>query len=178
LTDFGFGIPTSTLDGVFERLTSRNLKLSPPLIAAPKRLAASSMIDDLWYKDSAVGTYMDANGVGVGDFKGLLRRLDDLHGLGITTIRLMPFQPSPGKDDGYDISNYYGADPRYGIQARSCLARAGPTWYFPSGIPRRSKGCRRTAARARVSLHGVATKVSGYQQRSPQAARGTLSGPH
>jgi maltose alpha-D-glucosyltransferase / alpha-amylase len=46
--------------------------------------------------------------------KGLLRRLDYLQGLGITTIWLMPFQPSPGKDDGYDISDYYGVDPRYG----------------------------------------------------------------
>jgi maltose alpha-D-glucosyltransferase / alpha-amylase len=57
---------------------------------------------------------MDANGDGIGDFKGLLRRLDYLHGLGITAIWLMPFQPSPGKDDGYDISDYYGVDPRYG----------------------------------------------------------------
>ena len=77
------------------------------------------MIDDLWYKNGvfyclAVGTYMDANGDGVGDLKGLLRRLDYLQGLGITTIWLMPFQPSPCKDDGYDISDYYGVDPRYG----------------------------------------------------------------
>jgi maltose alpha-D-glucosyltransferase / alpha-amylase len=77
------------------------------------------MIDDLWYKNSviyclSVGTYMDANGDGIGDFKGLLRRLDYIQGLGITTIWLMPFQPSPGKDDGYDIADYYGVDPRYG----------------------------------------------------------------
>jgi maltose alpha-D-glucosyltransferase / alpha-amylase len=77
------------------------------------------MIDDLWYKNGviyclSVGTYMDANGDGLGDFKGLLRRLDYLNGLGITAIWIMPFQPSPGKDDGYDISDYYGVDPRYG----------------------------------------------------------------
>src|ERR1043165_1545841 len=77
------------------------------------------MIDDLWYKNAviyclSVATYMDANGDGIGDFRGLLRRLDYLHGLGITAIWLMPFQPSPGKDDGYDISDYYGVDPRYG----------------------------------------------------------------
>jgi maltose alpha-D-glucosyltransferase / alpha-amylase len=77
------------------------------------------MIDDLWYKNGviyclSVGAYMDANGDGLGDFKGLLRRLDYLHGLGITAIWIMPFQPSPGKDDGYDISDYYGVDPRYG----------------------------------------------------------------
>src|ERR1700745_3273661 len=77
------------------------------------------MIDDLCEKNGifyclSVGTYMDASGDGIGDFKGLLRVLDYLPGLGITTIWLMPFQPSPGKDDGYDISDYYGVDPRYG----------------------------------------------------------------
>ena len=57
---------------------------------------------------------MDANGDGVGDFQGLTRRLDYLHGLGITTIWLMPFQPSPCRDDGYDISDYYGVNSRHG----------------------------------------------------------------
>ncbi|MDT8277574.1 alpha-amylase family protein [Roseomonas mucosa] len=77
------------------------------------------MIDDLWYKNAviyclSVGTYMDANGDGVGDFEGLTRRLDYLQGLGITTVWLMPFQPSPSRDNGYDIQDYYGVDPRYG----------------------------------------------------------------
>jgi maltose alpha-D-glucosyltransferase/alpha-amylase len=77
------------------------------------------MIKDLWYKNAivyclSVGTYMDANGDGIGDFQGLMRRLDYLHGLGITAIWLMPFQTSPGKDDGYDISDYYGVNPAYG----------------------------------------------------------------
>ena len=77
------------------------------------------MINDLWYKNAviyclSVGTYMDANGDGVGDFKGLARRLDYLQGLGITAIWLMPFQPSPQRDDGYDVADYYGVDPRYG----------------------------------------------------------------
>ena len=77
------------------------------------------MINDLWYKNAivyclSVGTYMDANGDGIGDFEGLTRRLDYLQGLGITTIWLMPFQPSPGRDNGYDVSDYYCVDPRYG----------------------------------------------------------------
>jgi len=77
------------------------------------------MINDLWYKDTvvyclSVESYMDANGDGVGDFKGLMRRLDYLQGVGATTIWLMPFQPSPGRDGGYDIADYYGVDPRYG----------------------------------------------------------------
>jgi maltose alpha-D-glucosyltransferase/alpha-amylase len=81
--------------------------------------ANSKMINDLWYKNAiiyclSVGTYMDANGDGIGDFTGLTRRLDYLHGLGITAIWLMPFQVSPHRDDGYDVSDYYGVDPRYG----------------------------------------------------------------
>ena len=77
------------------------------------------MINDLWYKNAviyclSVGTYMDSNGDGIGDFTGLMRRLDYLHGLGVTAIWLMPFQVSPHRDDGYDISDYYGVDPRYG----------------------------------------------------------------
>jgi maltose alpha-D-glucosyltransferase/alpha-amylase len=77
------------------------------------------VINDLWYKNAiiyclSVATYMDANGDGVGDFAGLMRRLDYLHGLGVTAIWLMPFQSSPGKDGGYDISDYYNVDSRYG----------------------------------------------------------------
>jgi maltose alpha-D-glucosyltransferase / alpha-amylase len=77
------------------------------------------MINDLWYKNAviyclSVGTYMDADADGIGDFKGLMRRLDYLHGLGVTAIWLMPFQVSPHHDDGYDVSDYYGVDPRYG----------------------------------------------------------------
>src|SRR3569833_2096055 len=76
------------------------------------------MINDLWYKNAviyclSVGTYMDSNGDGVGDFGGLMRRLDYLHGLGVTGIWLMPFQKSPCRDDGYDVSDYYAVDPRY-----------------------------------------------------------------
>jgi maltose alpha-D-glucosyltransferase / alpha-amylase len=77
------------------------------------------MINDLWYKNAviyclSVATYMDANGDGIGDFQGLMRRLDYLHGLGVTAIWLMPFQVSPLRDDGYDIADYYDVDPRYG----------------------------------------------------------------
>ena len=77
------------------------------------------MINDLWYKNAivyclSVGTYLDTNADGSGDFQGLLRRLDYLQGLGVTAIWLLPFQPTPGRDDGYDVSDYYGVDPRYG----------------------------------------------------------------
>ncbi|HEY5678335.1 MAG TPA: alpha-amylase family protein, partial [Myxococcales bacterium] len=77
------------------------------------------VISDLWYKNAViyncdVRTYLDANGDGVGDFRGLARRLDYLAGLGITAIWLMPFYASPDRDDGYDVSDYYAVDPRYG----------------------------------------------------------------
>jgi maltose alpha-D-glucosyltransferase/alpha-amylase len=77
------------------------------------------VINDLWYKNAiiyclSVRTYMDANGDGIGDFAGLMRRLDYLHGLGVTAIWLMPFQASPLRDGGYDITDYYSVDPRYG----------------------------------------------------------------
>jgi maltose alpha-D-glucosyltransferase/alpha-amylase len=77
------------------------------------------MINDLWYKNAivyclSVATYMDADGDGIGDFKGLMRRLDYLQGLGVTAIWLMPFQPSPGRDGGYDVADHYNVDPKYG----------------------------------------------------------------
>lgn len=77
------------------------------------------VIADLWYKNAViyncdVRTYLDANGDGVGDFRGLARRLDYLAGLGITALWLMPFYASPDRDDGYDVSDYYAVDPRYG----------------------------------------------------------------
>ena len=77
------------------------------------------MITDLWYKNAviyclSVASFMDSNGDGIGDFAGLERRLDYLQGLGVTAIWLMPFQPSPKRDGGYDIADYYGVDPDYG----------------------------------------------------------------
>src|SRR5690606_16846092 len=77
------------------------------------------MISERWYRNAviyscSVETMLDANGDGIGDFIGLGRRLDYLQGLGVTAIWLMPFQPSPRKDNGYDISDYYGVDPLFG----------------------------------------------------------------
>ncbi|MDQ3395278.1 MAG: alpha-amylase family protein [Bacteroidota bacterium] len=77
------------------------------------------MIDDLWYKNAVIysldlETFMDLNGDGIGDFEGLTRRLDYLHAMGIDTVWLAPFQPTPNKDNGYDISDYYGVDQRHG----------------------------------------------------------------
>lgn len=77
------------------------------------------MIEDLWYKNAVIysldlETFMDLNGDGIGDFEGLAKRLDYLHALGVDAVWLAPFQPSPNKDNGYDIRDYYGVDPRHG----------------------------------------------------------------
>jgi maltose alpha-D-glucosyltransferase / alpha-amylase len=74
---------------------------------------------DLWWKNAViycadVATWLDSDGDGTGDLAGLTRRLDYLWGLGINTLWLMPFYPSPLGDDGYDITDYYAVDPRLG----------------------------------------------------------------
>jgi maltose alpha-D-glucosyltransferase/alpha-amylase len=75
--------------------------------------------DDLWYKHAVmycldVDTFLDADGDGRGDFEGLTRKLDYLVGLGVTCLWLQPFYPSPDRDNGYDVSDYYNVNPRYG----------------------------------------------------------------
>jgi len=77
------------------------------------------MSDSLWYKNAViyqlhVRTFCDSNGDGIGDFRGLTSRLGYLQDLGITALWLLPFYPSPLKDDGYDTSDYTGIHPRYG----------------------------------------------------------------
>ena len=74
---------------------------------------------DLWWKNAVVycldvETYADGNGDGCGDFRGLIQNIDHLDRLGVTCLWLMPFYPSPDRDDGYDITDFYGVDPRLG----------------------------------------------------------------
>ncbi|MEX0966147.1 MAG: maltose alpha-D-glucosyltransferase [Bacteroidia bacterium] len=75
--------------------------------------------DPYWYKDAIIyelhiKAFYDKNGDGIGDFAGLLEKLDYLEDLGVTAIWLLPFYPSPLKDDGYDIADYYSINPAYG----------------------------------------------------------------
>ncbi len=77
------------------------------------------MSDPLWFKEAViyelhVKTFQDSNGDGIGDFRGLLSRLDYLAELGVTAIWMLPFYPSPLRDDGYDIADYYSVNPSYG----------------------------------------------------------------
>ncbi|MDH4161601.1 MAG: maltose alpha-D-glucosyltransferase [Nitrospirota bacterium] len=76
----------------------------------------------LWYKDAViyqthVKSFCDSNADGIGDFPGLTRKLDYLEGLGITAIWILPFYPSPLRDDGYDIATYFAVHPDYGTMA-------------------------------------------------------------
>ena len=82
-----------------------------------KKIASTT--DPLWYKDAIiyelhVRAFADSNNDGIGDLPGLLSRLEYLKDLGITCIWLLPFFPSPFRDDGYDISNYTDVHPAYG----------------------------------------------------------------
>ncbi|AZC26850.1 maltose alpha-D-glucosyltransferase [Pseudomonas sessilinigenes] len=88
-----------------------------------KRTRPSTFIDDpLWYKDAViyqvhVKSYFDSNNDGIGDFPGLIAKLDYIKELGVNTIWLLPFYPSPRRDDGYDIAEYRGVSPDYGTLA-------------------------------------------------------------
>jgi maltose alpha-D-glucosyltransferase/alpha-amylase len=78
--------------------------------------------DSLWYKDAVVyqlhvKTFFDSNNDGMGDFAGLTSKLDYIQDLGVSTIWLQPFYPSPLKDDGYDVSDYHNVHPQYGTLA-------------------------------------------------------------
>ncbi|HTL91739.1 MAG TPA: alpha-amylase family protein, partial [Steroidobacteraceae bacterium] len=79
--------------------------------------------DPLWFKDAViyevhVRAFFDANDDGVGDFAGLTRKLEYIQDLGVNTIWLLPFYPSPGRDDGYDIADYHNIHPAFGTRAQ------------------------------------------------------------
>jgi maltose alpha-D-glucosyltransferase/alpha-amylase len=87
--------------------------------ADPAALAGSETDDALWYKDAViyqlnVKSFLDSNDDGIGDFQGLTSKLGYIRDLGVNTIWLMPFYPSPLKDDGYDIADYENIHPQFG----------------------------------------------------------------
>lgn len=84
-----------------------------------RQTPVSPYADPLWYKDAViyqlhVRAFADSNNDGIGDFVGLTEKLDYLQDLGVNTLWLMPFYPSPGRDDGYDIADYGSISPSYG----------------------------------------------------------------
>jgi maltose alpha-D-glucosyltransferase / alpha-amylase len=89
--------------------------------AAHEAPAAAPEVDALWYKDAViyevhVKAFADSNGDGVGDFAGLTAKLDYIRDLGVNAIWILPFYPSPFRDDGYDIADYHEIDPSFGTR--------------------------------------------------------------
>ncbi|HEY5867447.1 MAG TPA: alpha-amylase family glycosyl hydrolase, partial [Candidatus Tectomicrobia bacterium] len=83
------------------------------------RQLSQTQSDPLWYKDAViyelhVRAFCDSNGDGIGDFQGLIQKLPYLRDLGVTALWLLPFYPSPLRDDGYDIADYRNVHPDYG----------------------------------------------------------------
>src|SRR5207253_1814232 len=88
-------------------------------IEAKEVPTADAATDELWYKDAIiyqlhVKAFADSNNDGIGDFAGLTEKLGYLHDLGVNTLWLLPFYPSPGRDDGYDIADYRRINPEFG----------------------------------------------------------------
>jgi maltose alpha-D-glucosyltransferase/alpha-amylase len=84
-----------------------------------KKIEAAEVVDELWYKDAIiyqlhVKAFADSNHDGIGDFTGLTEKLPYLQDLGVTVLWLLPFYPSPGRDDGYDIADYGSVNPDFG----------------------------------------------------------------
>jgi maltose alpha-D-glucosyltransferase / alpha-amylase len=121
-----FGLLECIRSSGSERRINASLRLDwvlspvlPRVLEGPRRKRLNSHKDALWYKDAIiyqvhVRTFHDSNGDGIGDFLGLEQKLDYLQELGISAIWLMPFFPSPLRDDGYDISDYDSVHPSYG----------------------------------------------------------------
>src|ERR1700710_538071 len=88
------------------------------LLQQPPALAEAQRDDSLWYQDAIiyqlhVKAFLDSNNDGIGDLAGLTRKLDYIQELGVNAIWLLPFYPSPLRDDGYDISAYHNVYPLY-----------------------------------------------------------------
>src|SRR5579859_3929025 len=79
---------------------------APALTPAPSQALAAS--------DQTPRSFKDSNGDGMGDFQGLIEKLDYIASLGVTAVWILPFYPSPLRDDGYDISDYFNVNPDYG----------------------------------------------------------------
>src|SRR5215467_9120734 len=95
------------------------MKIDKQVAAEAGVPAVAPAADPLWYKDAViyelhVKAFYDANGDGIGDFRGLTEKLDYIAELGVNTIWLLPFYPSPLRDDGYDVADYRNVNPSYG----------------------------------------------------------------
>ena len=164
--------------------------------SAAAHRAAPVEADPLWYKDAViyevhVRAFSDSNGDGIGDFRGLTQKLDYLQDLGVTAIWLLPFYPSPLRDDGYDIADYTERQPdvRHAArrQARSSARRTGagcgssPSWSSTtrrtsirgsSGRGARQAGQRRSATSTSGATRPTSTRTRGSSSRTSRRRTG------
>src|ERR671918_141367 len=138
------------------------------------------MRDPLWYRDAIiyelhVRAFQDSGADGIGDFRGLTRRLNYLADLGVTALWLLPFYPSPLRDDGYDIAGYTSVHPAYGtVRDFRALLRAaherGARGRRRRGAPSATSTCgaRRASATARLGSSSRTSRPrTGPTTRSP-----------
>jgi maltose alpha-D-glucosyltransferase / alpha-amylase len=161
--------------------------------------------DPLWYKDVViyqlhVKAFFDSNDDGIGDFRGLTSKLEYIKELGVNAIWLLPFYPSPLKDDGYDVADYHNIHPMYGTRAdfRTFMReahRAGlkvitelvvnhtsdqHPWFqaarrAPIGSPKRDYYVWSDDPPARASSSPTPSRRTGRGTRSPSNTSGTAS---
>jgi maltose alpha-D-glucosyltransferase/alpha-amylase len=108
---------------------------APAVLPGADEMPRPESGDPLWYKDAIiyqlhVKAFFDGNNDGVGDLEGLTRKLDYLLDLGVTALWLLPFYPSPLRDDGYDIADYRNIHPAYGRMPdfKAFVREAHPPW--------------------------------------------------
>ena len=140
-------------------------------------MADESADDPLWYKDAViyqlhVRSFFDQNDDGIGDFAGLTSKLDYIERLGVSALWLLPFYPSPMRDDGYDIADYLGINPVYGTQREfAAFVRAA---HERGQLDRRHHPKRPQAARVRRhEPHGKSRRVRhvrGYERAEVRGA--------
>ena len=160
-----------------------------------KELTATETGDELWYKDAIiyqlhVKAFADSNNDGIGDFAGLTEKLAYLQDLGVTTLWLLPFYPSPGRDDGYDIADYGDINPDFGTmkdfrrfiqEARGAACASSPSSWSttpPTSTTGSSAPAARTRNRARATGMSGATPTRNIWARgSSSPTRRSRTGP-
>ena len=151
-------------------------------MSEPLAVRHSAAADPLWYKDAIiyqlhVKAFFDSNDDGIGDFEGLTRKLDYLQDLGVTALWLLPFYPSPLRDDGYDIADYRNVNPSYGTHdAISALRARGASRAACASSPSSSSTTPRTSipgssARARAKPGSRAAQLLRLERHRPEITR-------
>ena len=186
--------------GEYGRLSTVTARPATRQTSQPAQKKRASASDPQWYKDAIiyelhVKAFADGNNDGIGDFVGLLEKLPYLQKLGVTCLWILPFFPSPGRDDGYDIADYLNVNPAYGTiddfkrvpgrGTRAGHAGADRTGYQshqrPAPVVPGSAQCAQGFTRARhvrVERYGqtcIAAFASSLRTRKRATGRGTRS---